>query len=89
MQEIGEAGPGAIPEAQDHEHPDPQQQEAAQGPKEDPEEHVEFHAQVLTVLSPGRVDGEGHTAGDRERDSVSEAGAQPPSPASSAGEDVL
>lgn len=62
MQEIGEAGPGAIPEAQDHEHPDPQQQEAAQGPKEDPEEHVEFHAQVLTVLSPGRVDGEGHTA---------------------------
>lgn len=52
---------------QDHKRHNPQQQEGAQGSKEDPEECVELHTQVLTTLAPGHVDGEGHTAGDRER----------------------
>lgn len=61
--------PAIAPEAQDHKHPGPQQQEEAQGSEEDSEEGAELHAQVLTALSPGRVDGEGHTAVDRDRDS--------------------
>lgn len=59
----GVTGPAAAAEAQDHKHREPQQQEGAQGPEEDPEEGVIFHAQVLTAHAPGRVDGGGHTAG--------------------------
>lgn len=55
----------------DHKHRGPEQQEGAQGPKENPEEGAEFHAQMLTVLAPGRVDGEGLTAGDKEGERVS------------------
>lgn len=62
--------PAVAPETQDHKHHGPQQQEEAQGSEEDAEEGAELHAQVLTALSPGRVDGEGHTAVDRDRDSA-------------------
>lgn len=55
------------PEAMDYKHYDPQQQEGTYGPEEDPEEGTKFQAQMLTVFAPGRVDGEGHTAGNRER----------------------
>lgn len=67
VQWVGALGPVA-PEAQDHKHYGPQQQEGTQGPKDDPKGSAEFHAQVLAAISPGRVDGKGHTAGDRERD---------------------
>lgn len=73
VQRVGETGPGAAPEAQDHKHRDPQQQDGTQGPKENPEEGSEFYAQLLTALAPGRVDGGGHTAGDRG-DAVSRGG---------------
>ena len=67
VQRVGVLVPGVAPEAQDHKHHHPQQQEGSQRSKEDPEEGAKLHAQVLTAFSPGRVDGEGHTAGDRER----------------------
>lgn len=67
-------GPREVSEVQEHEQGDPHQQEGAQSPKEDSEEGAKFHAQVLTALAPGRVDGKGHTAGDREREDRSAAG---------------
>ena len=84
-QRVGETGPGPAPEAQKHEQHDPQQQEGAQGPEKDPEEGAEFQTQVLTALAPGRVDGEGLTAGDRER-GHGQQGAQPPHPSSLSGQ---
>lgn len=62
VQRVGVLVPGVAPEAQDHKHHHPQQQEGSQRSKEDPEEGAKLHAQVLTAFSPGRVDGEGHTA---------------------------
>lgn len=58
----GVMGPREVSEVQEHEQGDPHQQEGAQSPKEDSEEGAKFHAQVLTALAPGRVDGKGHTA---------------------------
>ena len=61
--------PGGVapeaPEVQDCKPHSPQQQEDEQGSKEDSEEGTELHAQMLTALAPGRVDGERHTAVDR------------------------
>ena len=73
VQPVGKTGPGA-PETQDHKHRDPQQQDGAQGPEEDPKEGSEFQAQLFTALAPGRVDGGVHTAGDRGGDAVSRGG---------------
>lgn len=65
--------------AQNRKHRGPQQQEDCQGPKEDSEKSSKSYAQMLTALSPGCVDGEGHTAVDRGNTVRSwEASTQPP-----------